>query len=117
MVECNKQSGPVGIMPFKLKMPQLATSFVAFAAAIGHDAPATGHSMRPPLDPSLRYVASSHPGRSSFLLLAPPTPSVMTGLTLLSASYQIKSFAVCLGCQQPGHTFEQCNRFVGYIVA
>jgi hypothetical protein len=25
--------------------------------------------------------------------------------------------AVCLGCQQPGHTLTDCNRFVDYIVA
>jgi hypothetical protein len=24
---------------------------------------------------------------------------------------------VCLGCQQPGHTLTDCNRFVNYIVA
>ena len=28
-----------------------------------------------------------------------------------------QSSAVCVGCQQPGHTLMECNRFVNHIVA
>jgi hypothetical protein len=117
MVERDKRSGPVGAMPFKLTMPQLATTFVEYAAEIGRDAPATGHATGSRHQPTIRRIESS----PAQLLATPSTDDALgddeIDLVVRAISQNQASSAVCLGCQQPGHTLEQCNRFVDYIVA
>ena len=44
MIERDKRAGPYGTLPFKLALPQLATTFVEYAAEVGREPPGPGSS-------------------------------------------------------------------------
>ncbi|KAI2501346.1 retrotransposon [Fragilaria crotonensis] len=92
LVERDRRTGRhEGVLPFHLSMSQLATSFMQYATEIGRD-----------------VTTSSAPSnaRDRFSNSTPTIRRIETA-----------NSAVCLGCQQPGHTLTDCNRFVDYIVA
>jgi hypothetical protein len=111
MVERDKRSGPVGTMPFKMTMRQLATTFVKYATEIGRDAPATGqgHATGSQHQPTIRRIESS----PTQLFATPSTEDAFGNdeidLVVRAILQNQASSAVCLGGQQPGHTLEQCN--------
>jgi hypothetical protein len=113
MVERDKRTGPGGQLPFKLTMPQLATTLVEYAAEIGRDAPTGGGA------PSNR----SGYQHSTVRRIEVPTTSDdnlcddEVDLIVRAMSQNQAVSPLCLGCQQPGHTLDQCHRFVDYIVA
>lgn len=119
MVERDKRNGPVGTMPFKLTMPQLATTFVEYAAEIGRDAPVTGHGHATASRHSTIRRIEASPTQTSAALVSTDDALGDDEIDLIvrAISQNQASSSVCLGCQQPGHTLEQCNRFVDYIVA
>ena len=123
LVERDRRTGRhEGVLPFHLSMSQLATSFMQYATEIGRDPtsnPGT-HNTRdrfPLSTPIIRRIES-----------VPPTDDFLHGtdtalgdneinLLVHAMSINQANSAVCLGCQQPGHTLTECNRFVDYIVA
>jgi hypothetical protein len=123
LVERDKRSGPEGTMPFKLCMPQLATTFVEYAAELGRDPPTTttsdsgGTSYRPANHHSVRRIETSP--SSSILSLGSDVSLADEEIDLLvrAIAHNQGTSPLCLGCHQPGHTLEQCNRFFDYIVA
>ena len=119
MLERDKRNGPVGTMPFKLTMPQLATTFVEYAAEIGRDAPVTGHGHATASRHSTIRRIEASPTQISAALVSTDDALGDDEIDLIvrAISQNQASSSVCLGCQQPGHTLEQCNRFVDYIVA
>ena len=119
MVERDKRNGPVGTMPFKLTMLQLATTFVEYAAEIGRDAPVTGHGHATASRHSTIRRIEASPTQISAALVSTDDALGDDEIDLIvrAISQNQASSSVCLGCQQPGHTLEQCNRFVDYIVA
>ncbi|KAI2505765.1 hypothetical protein MHU86_8627 [Fragilaria crotonensis] len=116
LVERDKRTGLDGTLPFKLSLAQLATTFVEYASEIGRDPPST---------------QASHPGRNPASIIrrietASPDFSSSTDDTLDDEEMDImiraisqnqNASSVCLGCHNPGHKLEDCNRFVDYIVA
>ncbi len=101
----------MGTMPFKMTMPQLATTFVRYAAENGRDAPATGqgHATGSQHQPTIRRIESS----PTQLFATPSTEDAFGNdeidLVVRTILQNQASSAVCLGSQQPGHTLEQCN--------
>ena len=114
LVERDKRTGHDGTLPFKLSLAQLATTFVEYASEIGRDPPSS---------------QSTPSGRTPVVIMRrieTPSPdfSLDTALDDESIDLMVRSIAqnqdassVCLGCHQPGHKLEDCNRFVDYIVA
>ena len=116
LVERDKRTGHVGALPFKLSLAQLATTFVEYANEIGRDPPSvqTSHSGRTPMS-IIRRIETASPDFSS------DTDTTLDDgeidLMIRAISQNQDASPVCLGCQQPGHKLEDCNRFVDYIVA
>ena len=123
LVERDRRTGRhEGVLPFHLSMSQLVTSFMQYATEIGRDPTVTPgtHNTRDRFSPStstIRRIES-----------VPPTDEFLHGtdtalgdneinLLVHAMSTNQANSAVCLGCQQPGHTLTDCNRFVDYIVA
>jgi hypothetical protein len=116
LVERDKRTGHDGALPFKLSLAQLATTFVEYASELGRDPPSA-------------HAASSHRTPTSFirrLETAPPDFSPTStspldddeiDLIVRAISQSQDASSVCLGCHQPGHKLDDCNRFVDYIVA
>ena len=117
LVERDKRSGNGGTLPFKLALPQMATTFVEYALEIGRDPPGSGHSTASRSAPTsiMRRLETTHEDEgddpSAFL------PDADVDLIVRAIAQNQESSAVCLGCQLPGHTLVECNRFVDYIVA
>ena len=123
LVERDRRTGRhEGVLPFHLSMSQLATSFMQYAVEIGRDTttphvPPTGRDRHSHLAPIVRRIET-----------VPPTNEFLHGTDVTLGDNEINllvhamttnqaNSAVCLGCQQPGHTLTECNRFVDYIVA
>ena len=120
LVERDKRTGPAGTLPFKLALPQLATTFVEYAIEIGREPPGSTQS------PSEDRRRSTH-GTSILRRLeetheegadeSPFMPEDDVELIVRAIARNQESSSVCIGCQLPGHTLVDCNRFVDYIVA
>ncbi|KAI2496065.1 hypothetical protein MHU86_18437 [Fragilaria crotonensis] len=121
LVERDKRTGPSGTLPFKLSMPQLATTFVEYAAETGRDAPTSSHSAHRSSAPStggvIRRIETAPFSRDSGDNAADSLADDEIELLVRSMTQNQSASATCLGCQQPGHTLADCNRFVDYIVA
>lgn len=117
LVERDKRSGQGGTLPFKLALPQIATTFVEYASEIGRDAPGSGHtSSTTRATPSTimrRLETATDQDDEPPLFL----PDDDVELIVHAIAQNQQASAVCVGCQQPGHTLTECNRFVDYIVA
>jgi hypothetical protein len=121
LVERDKRSGNGGTLPFKLALSQIATTFVEYADEVGRSAPGSGNQMA--------SAARTAPTTIMRRLEADTTveeqddepgaffPDDDVELIVHAIAQNQQSSAVCLGCQQPGHTLTECNRFVDYIVA
>ena len=114
LVERDKRTGHDGALPFKLSLAQLATTFVEYASEIGRDPPS------PQSMPSgrtsvaiMRRIETPSPDFSSDTALDDEAIDLM----VRSIAQNQDASSVCLGCHQPGHKLEDCNRFVDYIVA
>jgi hypothetical protein len=117
LVERDKFSGKGGTLPFKLALPQIATTFVEYADEIGREAPgsrlATTHPRPAPTAVIRRLEATSNATELDGAYL----PEEEVDLIVNAIAHNQQSSAVCLGCQMSGHTLTECNRFVDYIVA
>ena len=117
LVERDKTSGRGGTLPFKLALPQIATTFFEYADEVGRDAPGSrphASSTRPSPTAIIRRLettAEEEDDDGAFL----PDKDVDFMVNAIAQNQQ--SSANCLGCGQPGHTLTDCNRFVDYIVA
>lgn len=117
LVERDKRSGQGGTLPFKLALPQIATTFVEYASEIGRDAPGSSHSVTASRsNPTaimrrLETAVEDEDASGAFL------PDEDVDLIVNAIAHSQQTSAVCVGCQQPGHSLTECNRFVDYIVA
>ena len=113
LVERDKRTGHDGALPFKLSLAQLATTFVEYASEIGRDPPSSQPSS-PGRTPTsiMRRIETASPDFSDALL-----DDEEVDLMVRAISQNQDASSVCLGCHQPGHKLEDCNRFVDYIVA
>ena len=114
LVERDKRSGNKGSLPFKLALSQIATTFMEYADEIGRDAPGSHSSPSSRSTPTAilrRIETDSGEEESPFL------PEEDVDLLVRAISQNQAASNVCLGCQLPGHTLLECNRFVDYIVA
>jgi hypothetical protein len=118
LVERDKRSGQGGTLPFKLALPQIATTFVEYASEIGRDAPGPNHSTsgtsRSNPTGIMRRLETSATDEDT---LGAFLPDDDVDLIVNAIAHSQQASAVCVGCQQPGHTLTECNRFVDYIVA
>jgi hypothetical protein len=116
LVERDKRSGNQGTLPFKLALSQIATTFMEYADEIGRDPPgshtATLASRSTPTAIQRRIETSVDSGEESIFL-----PEEDVDLIVRAIAQNQEASAVCLGCQLPGHSLVDCNRFVDYIVA
>lgn len=119
MVERDKRTGPGGTLPFKLALPQLATTFVEYAAELGRDASSAIvlHSRSSGSHAVVRRI-ETNPARS----LGNSSTDESLGdseidFVINAITNNQAASSLCLGCHQPGHTLADCNRFVDYIVA
>ncbi len=119
MVERDKRTGPGGALPFKLALPQLATTFVEYAAELGRDATSAivlhsrssgSHAVVRRIETNPAHSLGSSSTDQS--LGDSEIDFVVNAITQNQAASPL-----CLGCHQPGHTLADCNRFVDYIVA
>jgi hypothetical protein len=121
LVERDKRTGPSGTLPFKLSMPQLATTFVEYAAETGRDVPTSSHSAHRSSAPStggvIRRIETAPFSHDSGESVDDGLADDEIELLVRSMTQNQSASATCLGCQQPGHTLADCNRFVDYIVA
>jgi hypothetical protein len=117
LVERDKSSGKGGTLPFKLALPQIATTFVEYADEIGREAPGSRLSStttRPAPTAVMRRLettAEEEEADGAFM------PEDDVDLIVNAIAQTQQSSSVCVGCQQAGHTLSECNRFVDYIVA
>jgi hypothetical protein len=116
LVERDKRSGNGGTLPFKLALPQIATTFVEYASEIGREAPGSSHTNASRTNPTaimrrLETDVSGDEESGAYL------PDEDVDLIVNSIAQTQQASAVCIGCQQSGHTLTECNRFVDYIVA
>ncbi|KAI2501854.1 hypothetical protein MHU86_12619 [Fragilaria crotonensis] len=99
----------------------LATTFVQYSIEIGRDVTAP-----PPSNTRDRYSSSTPIIRR--IEAAPLSADALSGtpnslgeqdmdLLVRAMSHNQAASAACIGCNQPGHTLTDCNRFVDYIVA
>ncbi|KAI2509024.1 hypothetical protein MHU86_5400 [Fragilaria crotonensis] len=116
LVERDKRSGNGGRLPFKLALPQMATTFVEYASEIGRDPPGSSHSSA-----SSRSASTTIMRRLETVVDDTDDPPFLPDddveLIVRAIARNQESSEVCLGCQLPGHTLVDCNRFVDYIVA
>jgi hypothetical protein len=117
LVERDKRTGQDGALPFKLSLAQLATTFVEYASEIGRDPPSSSQSASSARTPTsiIRRIETASPDFSS----CPETTLDDEEIDLMvrAISQNQDASSLCLGCHQPGHKLEDCNRFVDYIVA
>jgi hypothetical protein len=116
LVERDKRSGNGGTSPFKLALPQIAVTFVEYASEIGREAPGSAHTNASRSNPTaimrrLETDVSGDEEPGAYL------PDEDVDLIVNSTAQTQQASAVCIGCQQPGHTLTDCDRFVDYIVA
>jgi hypothetical protein len=123
LVERDRRTGRhEGVLPFHLSMSQLATSFMQYATEIGRD------TTTPPDTQNTRERYSKSAPLVRRIETVPPTDDFLHGTDIALGDNEINllvhamstnqaNSTVCLGCQQPGHTLTDCNRFVDYIVA
>lgn len=117
LVERDKSSGKGGTLPFKLALPQIATTFVEYADEIGREAPGSrisSSTTRSSPTAIMRRLETTHEEEEidgAFML------EDDVDLIVNAIAQTQQSSSVCVGCQQPGHTLTDCNRFVDYIVA
>ncbi|KAI2495399.1 hypothetical protein MHU86_19113 [Fragilaria crotonensis] len=123
LVERDRRTGRhEGVLPFHLSMSQLATSFMQYATEIGRDVttsstPSNARDRFPNSTPTIRRIETVPP-KDEFLHGTDITlGDNEINLLVHAMSTNQANSAVCLGCQQPGHTLTDCNRFVDYIVA
>ena len=116
LVERDKRTGHDGALPFKLSLAQLATTFVEYASEIGRDPPSSQHttSGRAPTS-IIRRIETASPDFSSASETTLDEEEIDLMVRAISQNQDASS--LCLGCHQPGHKLEDCNRFVDYIVA
>ena len=119
LVERDKRTGAGGSLPFKLALPQISTTFVEYASELGRDPPggSNASSLRGPNKPTsimrrLEQAPLDDDDSSGAFL-----PDEDVDIIVRAIAQNQQSSAVCVGCQQPGHTLTDCNRFVDYIVA
>jgi hypothetical protein len=115
--ERDKRTGQDGALPFKLSLAQLATTFVEYASEIGHDPPSSSQSSSSSRTPTsiIRRIETASPDFSS--ATAATLDEEEIDLMIRAISQNQDASSLCLGCHQPGHKLEDCNRFVDYIVA
>jgi hypothetical protein len=117
LVERDKRTGHDGALLFKLSLAQLATTFVEYASEIGRDPPSSHPQPPSGRTPTsiIRRIETASPDFSS----ASEATLDMEEIDLLvrAISQNQDASSVCLGCHQPGHKLEDCNRFVDFIVA
>lgn len=117
LVERDKRSGNHGSLPFKLALSQIATTFMEYADEIGRDPPGShsfnsaSRSAPTAIQRRIETSTDSPSGDSAFL------PEEDVDFFVRAIAHNQESSAVCLGCQLPGHSLVDCNRFVDYIVA
>ncbi|KAI2491256.1 Reverse transcriptase (RNA-dependent DNA polymerase) [Fragilaria crotonensis] len=117
LVERDKSAGKGGSLPFKLALPQIATTFVEYADKIGRDAPGSRPSpaslRAPPTAIMRRLETTTEMDDAESMHL----PEADVDLIVNAIAQNQQSSTTCLGCGQTGHTLTDCNRFVDYIVA
>ena len=115
MVERDKRTGPYGTLPFKLALPQLSTTFVEYAAEVGREPPGPGltSATRPAPTSIMRRLEVAPDDETEPAILDDDA----VDLIVRAIAQNQASSPLCLGCQLPGHTLVDCNRFVDYIVA
>jgi hypothetical protein len=90
---------------------------VEYADEIGREAPGSPpmatNSCPAPAAIMRRWETTSEDKKSDGVLL----PEEEVDLIINAIAHNQQLSAVCLGCQQPGHTLSECNRLVDYIVA
>ena len=91
-------------LPFKLALPQIATTFVEYASELGREAPGSGHSASAscsnPTATMRRLETTTEDDEesgSAFL----PDDDVNLIVNVIAQNQQVS--AVCIGCLQPGH--------------
>jgi hypothetical protein len=113
----DKRTGPGCTLPFKLALPQLATTFVKYAAGRDATSAIVLHSRATGANAMVRRI-ETNPARS---LSSTSTEQRLgdseSDLVVRAINHNQAASALCLGCQQPGHTLADCHRFVDYIVA
>lgn len=124
LVERDRRTGRhEGVLPFHLSMSQLATTFMQYATEIGRDVTTSSA----PTNARDRFPNSTTPTIRRIETVL-PTDEFLHGTDITLGDNEINllvhamstnqaNSTVCLGCQQPGHTLTDCNRFVDYIVA
>ena len=119
MVERDKRTGPGGTLPFKLALPQLATTFVEYAAELGRDATSAIvlHSRAASANAIVRRIETNPAHSASSASTDQSLGDSEIDLVVRAINQNQAASALCLGCQQPGHTLADCHRFVDYIVA
>ena len=119
MVERDKRTGPGGTLPFKLALPQLATTFVEYAAELGRDATSAIvlHSRAASANAIVRRIETNPAHSVSSASTDQSLGDSEIDLVVRAINQNQAASALCLGCQQPGHTLADCHQFVDYIVA
>ncbi len=117
LVERDKRTGQDGALPFKISLAQLATTFVEYASEIGRDPPSSSQSPSSGLTQTsiIRRIETASPDFSSATEATLGDKEIDLMVQAISQSQDASS--LCLGCHQLGHTLEDCNRFVNYIIA
>ena len=123
LVERDRRTGRhENVLPFHLSMSQLATTFMQYATEIGRDTTPS------PTVQNTRDRFSNPASVIRRIEQVTPTEEFLHGTDHALGDNEINLLVhamstnqahsdVCLGCQQPGHTLTECNRFVDYIVA
>ena len=114
LIERDKRSGPGGSLPFKLALPQIATTFFEYANEIFEYANEIGRDTPGQANAGSRSNPTSILRRLETELEddddAPaPLPDEEVDLIVRAIAQNQASSSVCLGCQLPGHTLVDCN--------
>ena len=109
LVERDKRSGHGGTLPFKLALPQIATTFVEYASEIGREPPGSTHSTpasRSNPTAIMRRLGHQEPDADKTAFDA-YLPDDDVDLIVNAITQQQQASAVCVGCQMPGHTLTE----------
>ena len=117
LINRDKFSGNVGTLPFKLQLPQLATTFVENAEELGREPPGsrTPAPTARPTPHSIMQCLESTPDDEALDGPFLPEEDLVLLVNAIASNQQTR--AVCVSCQLPGHMLTECNRFVDYVVA
>jgi hypothetical protein len=104
MVERDKRTDPGGTLPFKLALPQRATTFVKFAAELGRDANSAVvlHSRATGANAIVRRIKTNPAHSVSSTSTEQSLGDLEIDLVVRTINHNQAASALCLGCQKPG---------------